>query len=508
MSDESSSGPVIMTGLDRRYQRLLAILTAATRHPWRLAAVTLPAVFAVLAAINQFVLLDFPNSGDEYAYLYQARTLAAGRLSNPPTGHPDLFAFNYIVHEPARVFGSFPLGWPLMLAIGLWMGLPAWAVNPLLGVLTLVAVAALGWRLHSPRAGLVAALIVGVSPFFLFNAASYFSHTFCGLLLVTAAWVAARADRRPAWVPVTIGLLIGWAVLARYLTGVIGAVPIIWWLLRPGTPRLRTLLLVAVGGLPWVAALMAYNDALTGSPWALTTRPLTMSLWFAEGMWLRGADILATHVLRHLSWTPPLLIVAYMLYLRRAAPVARRGLFPWVLVMTAAVLYFYVERGGNQYGPRFHYEAWLFAAVFGAANLVRHDTVPLPRFDRRMFGLFVASVLVMPVALMVHAVREHRVITERSDVFAKGAAVAMPALIFLRGRVGTARSMAVLDLTRNGLDLAAPVLYAVDPGARDARCDAARRLGGRSVYLYDWDVAARQGSLQPVACARSAETRR
>ncbi len=497
-----------MTGLDRRYQLLIGILTAAVRHPWRLAAVTLPSVFALLAGINQFVLLDFPNSGDEYAYLYQARTLAAGRLWNPPTGHPDLFAFNYIVHEPARVFGSFPAGWPLMLAMALRVGLPAWVVNPLLGVLTLVAVAALGWRLHSARAGLVAALIVGVSPFFLFNAASYFSHTFCGLLLVTAAWVAARPDRRPAWVPLAVGLLIGWAVVARYLTGVIGAVPIIWWLLRPGTSRPRALLLVALGGLPWVVALMAYNDALTGSPWTLTTRPLTMSLWFADGMWLRSADILATHILRHLSWTPPLLIVAYVMYLRRAEPATRRGLFHWYLVMTVAVLYFYVERGGNQYGPRFHYEAFLFAAVFVAANLVRHDAAPLPRPDRRMFGMFVASLLVMPVLLMIHAVREHRVITERSDVFAKGAVAAMPALIFLRGRVGTARSMGVLDLTRNGLDVSStPVLYAVDPGDRQARCDAGQRLGYRAVYVYDWDRDVERGRLQPISCARTANVR-
>ena len=38
----------------------------------------------VLGAINRFVLLDFPNSGDEYVYLYQAWTMATGRLWNAP----------------------------------------------------------------------------------------------------------------------------------------------------------------------------------------------------------------------------------------------------------------------------------------------------------------------------------------------------------------------------------------------------------------------------------------
>ena len=48
-----------------------------------------PLLTLVLVAINQFVLMDFPNSGDEYAYLYQAETMAAGRLWNQPPPSPD-----------------------------------------------------------------------------------------------------------------------------------------------------------------------------------------------------------------------------------------------------------------------------------------------------------------------------------------------------------------------------------------------------------------------------------
>ena len=63
---------------------------------------------------------------------------------------------------------------------------------------------------------------------------------FCGALLLGAACLAAREDRTPWWVPVSIGLLLGWAVLARYFTGVVCAVPIVLWLLRPGVSRART----------------------------------------------------------------------------------------------------------------------------------------------------------------------------------------------------------------------------------------------------------------------------
>ena len=153
-----------------------------------------------------------------------------------------------------------------------------------------------------------------MSPFFLFNAASYFSHTFCGaLLLGPPAWRRGRIAA-PAWVPLLTGLLVGWAVVARYFTGVVCAVPIALVAAAARRAALRPSVLFALGGLPWVAALLAYNDAMTGSPWRLTTTPLTVSLWFADGFVLRGADILSTHLLRHLLWTPPVLVAG----LRRA----------------------------------------------------------------------------------------------------------------------------------------------------------------------------------------------
>ena len=192
-----------------------------------------------------------------------------------------------------------------------------------------------------------------------------------------AACVASREDRRPAWVALLVGFLVGWAVVARYLTGVVCGVPIVLWLIRGGAPRLRLLFFVALGGLPWVIALAAYNEAMTGSLFRLTTTPLTVSLWFREGWWRRGGDILSTHLSRHLGWTPPVMVLAYIYYLRVAPRDVRRGPLDWMLAITVAVLYFYIERGGNQYGPRFHYEVFLFMAVFVAANVFR-----LPSLDR------------------------------------------------------------------------------------------------------------------------------
>jgi hypothetical protein len=483
----------------RLYTRLTALADLAHQRRWLVAAVGAPLMIVALVAINQLVLLDFPNSGDEYNYLYEAQTFAAGRLWNAPLSPPEIFATNYIVQEPSRVFSSFPFGWPVLIAIALVLRIPPWMVNPLIGTATLGLVWALGARLYSGRIGVIAAALVASSPFFLFNAASYFSHPLCGALLAGAAYVASRNDRSRAWIPTLVGFLIGWAVVARYLTGVICGVPVVLWLIRPGVSWVRTLLLVALGGLPWVAALAVYNQAMTGNPFALTTTALTVSLWLRDGWLLRSADILSTHLLRHFLWTPAVLIPAYLIYLRKAPRETRRGPLDWMLVITVVILYFYVERGGNQYGPRFHYEAFLFMVTFVAANLFRSEHLETAR-DRWLFVLLVASVLLMPIALATHAWGEHTVIVERMDPFtrARGAGL-RDALVLIGDRVGSRRSIAASDLTRNGIDADGTVLYGQDQ-ADDRPCDWARQVSGRRPYLYVWDHTNGHGTLTPLSC--------
>ena len=499
------AGPLRAPPDRSRLSRLFARWTAAADRVHRrrtlAASVGAPLIVLALAAINAFILLGFPNSGDEYVYLYQAQTLAAGRLWNTPLLPAEVFAFNYIVDEPGRAFGSFPVGWPLALAAALRLGVPAGMVNPMLGALTLGLVWRLGTRLYSPRAGVSAAALVAVSPFFLFTGASYFAHALCGALLLGAACLAAREDRTAAWVPLLAGLLVGWAVLTRYFTGVVCAIPIALWLLRPAAPRLRAAALFVLGGLPWVLLLGWYNAQFSGSPWHLTTRLATYALWFGDDFMLRGADMLATHVLRYLAWTPPALLVAYLVYLGAAPRTLRRGLLEWMPVLLAAGLYPFMERGGNQYGPRFYYEAFLFMTVFVAGNLFAPARLDgRPRRDRMLFGLVAASAAAMPLVFVAHAVLEQRVIRERTDPYTRVAEAGLNrALILIEGRVGTRRSMAGYDLTRNGIGDGGPVLYGLH-ATTAASCAAAARFPDRPAYVYRWSRADRRGELTPLQC--------
>jgi peptidoglycan/LPS O-acetylase OafA/YrhL len=176
-----------------------------------------------------------------------------------------------------------------------------------------------------------------------------------------------------------------------------------------------------------------------------------------------------------------------------------------MIVLLAAVLYFYVERGGNQYGPRFHYEAFLFMVVFVAGNLLLGPRLnDRPRRDRVLFGLLAASVAAMPVSFAVHAVIEQRVIRERMDPYAAVAASRLArAIVLIEGRVGTRRSMAGYDLTRNGIDAAGrPVLYGLHLDDASS-CAAAAGFPDRPPYVYRWEPDQRSGELSPLECRSS-----
>jgi hypothetical protein len=494
--------------LDAVYAACLGVADRLWRRRRRALLVGLPLVLVLTLAINRVVLHDFPNSSDEYLFLYQAATMAAGRLWNHPPPSPEAFTFTYMAQDGSRMYGTFPFGWPLVLTLALLLRIPVWLVNPLLGCLTVVLAGVLGHRLYSPAAGVWAALVVATMPFVLFNAASYFSHTFCGVVLLAAACIAARDDRRPPHA-LAVGALLAGAVLARYYTGVICGIPIALLLLRrnPGTSNsayrrfvISMVSCVALGGVPGALVLAAYDTVINGNPWRLAMHASSYGNWFKPGFAMRGADILSSHVARDLLWTPPALVVLYAIYLW-TTPRARRTPLDWMLAATALTLFFYYERGGNQYGARFHYEAFLFATVFVCGQLFRHASLAgAPRRDRWAFAALALSVLAVPAQLVTHAVTEERVIRERMDPFTlAGQARLHDAVVFMDGRVGTTRSMPARDLTRNGLTYDRPVLYALDAGA-PLDCEVMTLYPGRSAYRYVWDVGQRQGMLTEMPC--------
>src|SRR6266566_4476890 len=121
-----------------------------------------------------WVLRAFPNSADEYGYIYEAETFLAGRLWNPLPPHHEFFSFLHIFEKDGKWVSAYPPGWSIILAAGQLLYLPYWLVCPIVGAVLLFTVWSLGQRQNGFLGGILALSLVGFSPFFLFNAASYF----------------------------------------------------------------------------------------------------------------------------------------------------------------------------------------------------------------------------------------------------------------------------------------------------------------------------------------------
>ncbi len=236
----------------------------ADRFAWTLAI----ASTLVAALLNVVVYERMPHVPDEVVYLFHARYLAAGELFLAPPPVPAAFDLDLMLLDQGKWYCPVPLGWPLVLALGVRVGAP-WLVNPLLGGATVLAVYALLRELTSRRNARIAVALLSLSPWFVFLNMSFMTHPLTLLVASCAALGVARARRTGGIAScVGAGLAIGVASLVRPLDGMLLALLLGLWSIGLGGARLRLgaiAALVASTALSGLAVL-PYNRALTGEP--------------------------------------------------------------------------------------------------------------------------------------------------------------------------------------------------------------------------------------------------
>jgi hypothetical protein len=138
--------------------------------------------------------------------------------------------------------------------------------------------------------------------------------------------------------------------------------------------------------------------------------------------------------------------------------------------------FFYYEIGGNQYGPRFFFEALPFLVLFVVRQVWNSK-------EKWATALLCAGMLYMVVKIPFIADREHRVIVERKDVYRLvGEQSIINAVVFLSSHTGIMRPMPTGDLTRNDVRYQNDVLYVRDiPASNQELMDY---YPGRTFYKY------------------------
>ena len=85
---------------------------------------------AYLVAVRVFEAV--PHVEDEMAYVWQAKVLAHGQMTAPTPPEPQSMYVPFVVDANGHRSAKYPPGWPMVLALGILLGIRTW-VNPLLG---------------------------------------------------------------------------------------------------------------------------------------------------------------------------------------------------------------------------------------------------------------------------------------------------------------------------------------------------------------------------------------
>lgn len=225
-------------------------------------------VFVVAATLNFFIYERHPHVPDEVQYIFQARYMAQGQLTVKAPPVPEAFSLYMIPTDSNRWYSIFPPGWSMVLALGAFVG-AMWLVNPLLAGLNILLAYGFFQEIYSRRFARIAVLLLCCSPWNVFMAMNFMSHTFtitCALV-AACALCKARKARKVGWAT-GAGFTIGFASLIRPLDGLILAGLFTLWVFASKSlwsVKLKHFLALTIGTLIIGAAVLPYNKAVTGS---------------------------------------------------------------------------------------------------------------------------------------------------------------------------------------------------------------------------------------------------
>lgn len=356
---------------------------------------------AAAALVGFFVYDNLAHLEDEMAYVWQADLIARGDLTLATPPCPRCFLVPFVIDYQGQRFGKYPLGWPVLLALGTRLGV-RWLVNPLLAGLGVWLIYRLGKKLTDEKTGLLAAFLTASSPFFLINSGSLLSHPWT-LVLSTAlaiAWLDAfslqggRVSRGLA--AGTAGAVLGALAVTRPLTAVALALPFMLHalvlLVRGGRQARLNLVRVALLAGSIASLHFLWQYAVTGSA---LLNPYTLwwpydTIGFGPGVGLQNGGFSPLHAWWNtvknidvgtsdlFGWgrLSYIFIPFGMFALRRDARAWLVGGMLPGLILT----YMLYWVGAWLFGPRYYYEGLNVAAIFTVAGIGWLAGKPLATF--------------------------------------------------------------------------------------------------------------------------------
>jgi len=367
--------------------------------------------FLIPAFVRTFLLRDMPLTDDEAAYHFMAEVLASGRVTadSPPL---KLFFDNRFLINDGKLYAHYFVGWPALLAPGLWLGIPGF-MNALYSALTVAPLFALLRRLLSSAWARAGVLLYLTSPMLMLAAATETAHTSCVAALAAFTWFCLKSHLPEAapWYHAAASLSFCVAFFVRPTSALGVGLPIlVWWFAgwwRNGR-RVAPLLAFAFPALVMAALFFEVNRQQTGaalevayhraytyaeengfrfSLWSVDMREGSFSEFDLVGP--RRSLAIAGAALFRLSaslfgWPCSLLFAVFASGRQQGRTRGRIGLISvlWLSVLSYFVVHFATHNVGiDTFAPMHYFEvAWplLLLTVAGLARLTRRGT----RLDR------------------------------------------------------------------------------------------------------------------------------
>jgi hypothetical protein len=375
------AGPALVL-LSAAAYRLLPLDRVRCPEPRRLALAVATASIAATAFVMLAVLRGRAIVDDELTYQMQAGFYASGRLVARDVGYYP--AGPYTVIAGGSYTGKYLFGEGLVQIVGRLIDRPALLHLPIAAIALYAFYCAL-----RPSAGVRVAAwstaFLAMSPMFVLTNATGQSQT-TALACVSLAglghtWVRESRPRSGAAV---LAAALGFCAMTRPQT----ALPVAVVLLGSATWRLfrrrevAALVILVVVGACGLAAIGAYNRAITGSstvlPWSLQCDPerygfgyVRRYLLYRHTLWTALQNLLVVAVRYNawwLGWPLGFSVIAIWWMVGRPC----RGCGIWFAVGLAILLFEagYYSSGVSDTGPIYHFELLLPASVLAANTLL------------------------------------------------------------------------------------------------------------------------------------------
>jgi hypothetical protein len=351
-------------------------------------------VFFMILFIIFFVLQKTPVTDDEQVYEFQARLLLQGKLSAQPLLASNSFNYSLIIKDANKITGHYQLGHPFFLALGIWLLRTPYLFPVLFAVFMPFLIYAIAQLLFNREAiSIISALLLSMSPFFLFTSATLLGHSEAIFFLALFIWLfflsfKTQKQFEKILLKGAAGICIGLVFNTRPLTAMAFAIPImlfsIFQILKRKDRDYSGYAAMLVGGLLLLSVTLWYNHYISGSYFTFPYQKYNGFEKIGFGpiisnyshTLMKGINNGTIRLLKFIffSFGSPIGFFFLLPYMVKKKWIKEEKILFGLILAVVIIHIFYYGAGVSDTGPVYFYELLIpFTLLSGRGAILAHD---------------------------------------------------------------------------------------------------------------------------------------